>query len=65
MTKRNTLNGHTLPADWIVAPYFGPTRLLREGDMVVFTMDRAVHEDDAAAYRDALTTRSRMPGEKR
>lgn len=55
-----TLNGEQLPADWIVAPFFGPTKLFREGDMVVFTADRVLHEDDALAYRDALVTRSKQ-----
>lgn len=55
-----TLKGEALPNDWIVAPYFGSTRLLRNGDMIVFTVDRAVHEDDALGYRDALVTRSKQ-----
>lgn len=54
------LKGEALPADWLVSPYSGPTRIIRDGDFMITTADRVLHEDDALAYRDALVTRSRQ-----
>ena len=56
---RVLLNGEPMPADWKVAPYFGPPVTIQPGDVLVFTGDRVVTEAEAPIYRDLIVTRSK------